>query len=50
MSKPQDTQPRRNDFPGLENDPDCLKPVYESWRRWLQAKQNRTENNQENNR
>lgn len=48
MSKPQETAPRRNDFPGLENDPDCLKPVYESWERWLKAKQNPPENPQEN--
>ena len=30
----------RHDFPGLENDPDCLKLIYESWDRWLESKQN----------
>lgn len=29
----------RRDFPGLENDPDCLKPICESWDRWLASKQ-----------
>lgn len=29
----------RRDFPGLDNDPDCLKPVYASWEAWLKAKQ-----------
>jgi len=36
---PRQEEPRRNDFPGLENDPNCLQPVYASWERWLQAKQ-----------
>jgi|1185.fasta_scaffold485399_2 hypothetical protein len=45
----QTPEPERKDFPGLENDPDCLRPVYESWERWLKAKQNPPEPNQENN-
>lgn len=32
-------RPRPGDFPGLENDPNCLEPVRASWDRWLKPKE-----------
>lgn len=33
-------KPRPNDFPGIENDPECMIRIHESWENWLKRHAN----------